>query len=487
MSRSRARRRRPGGRAGGDAPRGRADVGAPRGRADVGASIAVAALAAALAGACLLVDTRAESAFDAPKRLVTLLCIAVAVGALLVLPDKARAAAWSRRVGTTEQRLALALTASALALAVVSALFSPRRLTSLASTRTLWLFALLLPLGASRALEGGRSVIVVGAFVGACAVNASVSLLQFFGGLRLFRVEAVGGRLDVSAFVGNDGVLALSLALGGLFCLAVVVWARASALRLAGGGGIVLHLAALAVNQSLTAVTALAAGSVVLVALSLRRRAVIGVLAVGLVLATGVMLHPILSRRAQATLELIRAGDWDAPLSYRLGPWAAAIEMTRARPLVGWGPGTFAAEFVPHRLQAELRFHRRFVNPFLAGSYTEAHSEYLQGAAEGGLPAGLAALAAMGALIVGLVHVIRRAPDDVSRREAIVLLAILCAGGVSALTWFPLQRPITAVPLLLAAGRAWRVSGRAGVAADSGSATASPGLVERRGAWRARG
>jgi hypothetical protein len=29
---------------------------------------------------------------------------------------------------------------------------------------------------------------------------------------------------------------------------------------------------------------------------------------------------------------------------------------------------------------------------------------------------------------------------------------------MAALTWFPLQRPVTAVPILLAAGRAWRIS-----------------------------
>lgn len=436
-------------------------------RADIGASIAVAALAAALVGACLLVDTGAESAFDAPKRLVALLGIGVAGAALLVLPRPAGKPGWSWRAGTPAQRLALALAAGALAVAIVSAILSPRRATSLAATRTLLLFALLLPLGASRALEGGRAGVAIGAFVGACALNASVSLLQFSGSVRLFQVEAIGGRLDVSALVGNDGLLALSLALSCLICLAAVVWARTPAMRLVAGGGIVLHLAALAVNQSLTALTALATGAIALVAMSFTRRSALAAIAVGVVLAAGVMLHPTLSRRAQATLELIRAGDWDTPLSYRLGPWAAALEMTRARPLVGWGPGTFAAELVPHRLQAELRFHRRFVNPFLAGSYTEAHSEYLQAAAEGGIPAGLAALAAMGALIAGLVRGIRRAPDGLSRREAIVLLALLCAGGVSALMWFPLQRPITAVPLLLAAGRAWRVSGSAGEASVS--------------------
>ena len=40
-----------------------------------------------------------------------------------------------------------------------------------------------------------------------------------------------------------------------------------------------------------------------------------------------------------------------------------------------------------------------------------------------------------------------------------MLAALLATGAAAALTWFPLQRPITAVPILLAAGRAWRVAG----------------------------
>jgi hypothetical protein len=44
------------------------------------------------------------------------------------------------------------------------------------------------------------------------------------------------------------------------------------------------------------------------------------------------------------------------------------------------------------------------------------------------------------------------------RVEAVVIAAILVAGATAALTWFPMQRPITAVPLLLAAGRGWRLA-----------------------------
>src|SRR5262249_13915477 len=42
--------------------------------------------------------------------------------------------------------------------------------------------------------------------------------------------------------------------------------------------------------------------------------------------------------------------------------------------------------------------------------------------------------------------------------EAGFLLGFLGAGAAAALTWFPMQRPVTALPLLLAAGRAWRIS-----------------------------
>jgi O-antigen ligase len=138
-----------------------------------------------------------------------------------------------------------------------------------------------------------------------------------------------------------------------------------------------------------------------------------------------------------------------------MGPWSAALEMARERPLLGFGPGTFGAEFVPHRLKAEIRARRRFVNPLVTSSYGEAHSEPLQAVAEGGL-AGLAAVAAAVALLAAVGRTARG--GGAGSAEAALLLAILVAGAVASLTWFPLQRPVSAVPLLLAAGRGWRLS-----------------------------
>jgi O-antigen ligase len=133
--------------------------------------------------------------------------------------------------------------------------------------------------------------------------------------------------------------------------------------------------------------------------------------------------------------------------------------MARDRPLTGFGPGTFQAEFVSHRLRAEIAMKRRLVNPLATSSYSEAHCDYLQPFAEAGIPAGLLALSSAALLLAALARRVRTAiPEDPAvRAEIVVLLALLAAGATAALTWFPLQRPITSVPLLLAAGRGWRV------------------------------
>jgi len=109
---------------------------------------------------------------------------------------------------------------------------------------------------------------------------------------------------------------------------------------------------------------------------------------------------------------------------------------------------------VPHRLAAEIRVRRRFVAPLMTSSYAEAHCDYLQVFSDAGVPAGLAVVGA----VAGLFAALGTAAWRRRTAESALLFAVLAAGAMSALTWFPLQRPVTAVPLLLAAGRAWRIS-----------------------------
>lgn len=424
------------------------------GRRDSGALVAGAALAVALAASALLVDPGAEASFDAPKRLAALLSIAVAAAAAFLFDGGGEPIGRLWRSASRLPRAALALAAVALAGGLLAALLSPRRALSLDAARGLLLFALLLPLGASRILARyGRPLLAL--FLVFAAFNAGVSLLQGRKVFEPFAVEVTGSRSATGAFVGNVGYLAIALAFAAVAALAAALEGRRPVLRILCAAALPLYLADLIVNQNLTSLTALAAGGAALASARLGRRAILPAVAIVAVVMLGLAAyHPARTRAAEA-IAAARSGDWDRLFTYRLGPWSASIEMARERPWLGFGPGTFAAEFVPHRLKAEIRARRRFVNPLVTSSYSEAHSEPLQALAEGGL-AGLAAVAATAVLLLAVWRGARG--GGASRAEAALLFAMLVAGVMASLTWFPLQRPVSSIPLLLAAGRGWRLA-----------------------------
>jgi O-antigen ligase len=433
-----------------------AEDSAPASRRNVAASFVVVTLAVVLAGTSLAVDTSASAAFDAPKRAIALLGTALAAAVALfasgAAPSLARWSALSRA-----RRAALVLAAAALAGALLSALASPRRAISLDAMRSVALMAALLPLGASDAVARGRSWLM-GVFLSACAVNAAVSILQGLGVYHPFALETAGSRQDTGAFAGNVGYLAIALALASVAALGVLLAARRPAVRALAGAALALFAADLLVNRNLTALSAAVAGVAALLLARYRRRAALPLLGALIAAVLLVAAYPPLRERARTDWVLVRAGDWNALVSYRGGPWAAAVAMARERPLAGFGPGTFPAEYVPHRLSAEIRARRRFLSPMLTTSYGESHNDYLQAASDAGIPVALLALGAAGCLLAACARAVRvrELRDD---PEPALLLAVLVAGAVAALTWFPLQRPISTVPLLLAAGRAWRVSG----------------------------
>jgi O-antigen ligase len=424
---------------------------------DAGAVAATAALVLAIAGAGLAVDPRAAASFDAPKRLVALAAAAVASLAAFGFSRWKNPFLVAGRISSRTAAAFLFLAACAGAL--LAALSSPRRALALDGVRTVLLFALFLPLGASRVFERDRNRrLVLSAFLAVVAANAALSLLQALELSRVFRVLTQGSRDATGAFQGNTGYLALALALAAVASLVIALLSRTTVLRAAAGIGAAAFAGALLVNRNLTSFSALLAGAALFFFARFGRRAAIPVAALLLLVAAGIAAYRPMRQRAGETIAALRGGDWDRLVSYRVGPWSAAVAMALERPWTGWGPGTFGAEFVPHRLRMEIALHRRTPNPELTSSYAEAHCDYLQPFAEAGIPAGLAALLSVVFLFGGLLAAMRRLPPGPARAEALFLLAFLGAGAVAALTWFPLQRPISAVPLLLAAGRAWRIS-----------------------------
>ena len=423
-----------------------------RRRPNRGIVVATGALLLAIVASALLVDPRAEDAFDAPKRFAVLLLTAIAAAAVRA-SDSRRDRPDPLPRGSAAS-LARALFAAALLGAALSAFVSPRRAASLDALRSLAVFVLLVPIGASRVLARSGRLLLAG-FVSVLALDAVVSLLQSFRLYTPFPLETAGGRLPTGAFVGNVGYLAIALALAAVAALGVAASETRPGVRFACGAAILLAVADLVVNQNFTSLTALAAGAVALSAARFGRRALVPLAAVAAVLVLGFLMFRPARLRAAEAAAAARAGDWDRVVSYRFGPWSAALEMARERPLLGFGPGTFAAEFVPHRLAAEIRARRRLLNPLVTSSYGEAHSEPLQALAEGGI-AGAAAILAFLLLLAALWRAARAGePHDA---EAAILFGLLVAGAVASLTWFPFQRPVSALPLLLAAGRGWRLA-----------------------------
>jgi hypothetical protein len=407
-------------------------------------------LIAALAGSALAVDAAAEASFDAPKRLTALALTAAAAAAAFLWPGHGESFAAIWRASSRPARAGLLLAAAALAGAGISALASPRRTMSLAALRGILLMALLLPLGASRvAARRGRTLLdrlpdPRGAQRGGLAPAGARHLASLLS--RGDRVPRRDRRVRRERRISRDDPR--SRGGGGP---GVAVATRSVRLRVACLASAVFFLAALAVNQNLTSLVAAAAGGAALFFVRLGRRALLPTAAVVAGVVVALAAYPQTRARAAEAFAHARAGDWDRLLTYRLGPWAAAVEMARERPLVGFGPGTFGAEFVPHRLKAEMRARRRFVNPLVSSTYGEAHSEPLQAAAEGGL-AGFAAVASAGVVLVVLARASRRSGG--AGAEAGWLFAFLVTGAVASLTWFPLQRPVSAIPCCSPRGEA---------------------------------
>jgi tetratricopeptide (TPR) repeat protein len=129
--------------------------------------------------------------------------------------------------------------------------------------------------------------------------------------------------------------------------------------------------------------------------------------------------------------------------------------MTRSRPLLGSGPGTFSNGFIPARAAAEARSGRRLVHRSGSAHFENAHSEPFTIAAECGLPAAVLAIAAF----IWVTWKLARKRGSEDGPEALsddTLVACLVAFGVLSLASFPLRLAVSAGPFAFLAGLALR-------------------------------
>ncbi len=415
-----------------------------------GRTLAAVLMFALLAAGCAVAPWDA-AAFDAPKRLLVALALGSALWIALWWSPRPR---WQDLSGPA--RLLLILTA-ALGIGVgVSIGLSPQTWIGIDQGRWMLLLSSGLWLGASTLLaEADRRRIGVAAAL-VVVLNALLSLAQAAGWGPQFTLAESGGRFPTGALLGNEAYVALACALLGAAATAAWIGAGHARERWTAALLVVLCLATILVNQQRTSLIAWMVATLVLVLarywLSGLRRLLPAVMVLA-VLAVPLLREPVRT----ALTDPQRVAALEQATTYRIGAWAAAWQMIEARPWTGHGPGSYALQSQRYRFVAERTLQVRLRPPPTATAYANAHQDYLQLAAECGVPALIAALLAIGTLLHGLLACVEAAAREGRRDvEALGLLAILVAGAVAALAWFPLQIPLTALILLLAAGRAWR-------------------------------
>lgn len=414
-------------------------------------------LSVALLGGFLAVDPSAMAMFDAPKRF----SLAIAgVLAMLTL-------AWLGpiRLGWRGPRQRAFLVIALLGLLTLCIGLSHGASNALADMRLpvlLFILLLALILLPPPAIWRTRINLLIGALM---ALSSLLAVAQSAGLTPVFDRLVQAGRFASSGLFGNEGHLALTAAVVGSAAFATLI-ARPRKQRLPAMALLLLCVLAIAINRQLTAALALAAGvSIVVLARFRRTRWLHAAMLLVLTLVVGLASDPIRERVARAAGADLSVGQ--TRTSFRLSAWAAAAEMIRARPLTGHGPGAFSKLAETFRLRAELRYRTRLTPPPNASGFTQAHNDYLQFAAEYGLPILLLWLAAFWVLIDRLA---RRADIEQGRGEATRDLAVLAALAVSALAWFPLHIPALMVLLILGLADSLRVL----TAVDADPSTVSP-------------
>lgn len=224
-------------------------------------------------------------------------------------------------------------------------------------------------------------VVFAGAFANAVAVtlqelhvwNPFVFPTEFTGHGR--SVGLLGNPNDVGTLLAGPAVVALVAA------VSVRGWQR----RLLYGSAAGILFAGIAMSRTRSAMVAFVAGTIVAALLRPWRQAVA---VVGLLLVFGtVALRPStgLSGYFRTLLPAARNRDYPVLFSERLVPFLSAIEMVRARPVTGVGPGSFKYQFMMTRMTLEKRYPEAWTRGWPM-NFGETHNDHLQVAAETGLP-----------------------------------------------------------------------------------------------------
>ncbi len=410
---------------------------------------------------------------DSPEQLRDVKLVLQAFGAATALAPLALQALRRRPLPglgdlSSAGRFAAGAFAAALGLALVSGVTNLSRVDPLTAAAVLSPLALLL-VGASRPGEAAAPRVFAALMIAGAATGLLAGAQRFLGVLRILPMEAPEPRFLAAALIGNPGDVAAALLVP-----AVLLWIRVTSApdlrpRLVAAAGLAACLFGLGATEAIAPLGAFAASVLFHTLLDIRARWR-PFLAAALLFAAAAGVTGA-GRRALEKLDQFRRGEAAEASTQRDIGVLAALEMIRARPLLGVGPGAFSNAFVPARLRAEERTGRYLVHRSGYAHFDNAHSEPLTLAAENGLPSALLSLAAFGAIVRGLY---RRRHDGPAAPEPSALspddlLALLGSVAVLSLGAFPLRLALSVGPAAFAAGLACRSLSRTASAGQAAS------------------
>ncbi len=378
-----------------------------------------------------------------------------ALGASLALLGLARATRLPAPGRGLAARVVLFGLGATLTLALLSAIANANVVDPLTAAAVLSPLALLF-LGASAAgAEVAPAALTT--LMTAGAMTGALAALQRWAGLFRMPLDVPEPRFLAAGLIGNAGDVGMALVLPALLLFASGATSGTTRTRALSVLGLLFALLGLLATEAVGPTLVFGAGAIFYVVLDFPRRrfALLVLLAAALLAgATGA------GRRALVKLKQLRTGEVATATTQRDIGLFAALEMVRAQPILGAGPGAFSNRFVPARLAAEERTGRRLVHRSGSAHFDNAHSEPVTFAAEVGVPAACAACVAVLALFSGLFS--RREEAPASYPPADALLASLLGVAFLALGDFPLRIAVASGPAAFLAGLAFRriASGR---------------------------
>ena len=325
--------------------------------------------------------------FNLPKELA-FRAEAVALLAVGVFWATSKARAW--KLGAS--RTAIVLATVIVAWAAITTATSTNRLLSADTLLTVAAAAVIFV--ATLLAARTTSIVAVDVLMfGACANAALVILQELKIWSPFVHAAFVSGHYASVGFLGNTNYVGTFLAAPALAAIVVAIIARGKR-RWTYAAIAVLLVSGLALSASRTAVVALVAGLVVLVA-RLRRGWMAVAAAIALVALPALSPKTTLGNHVRELIDAASKRDYERLFSERLLPALTAVDMIRAHPLLGVGPGCFHYHFMGYRLRLDEHYPKEWTRGY-PGNWGAAHNDHLQVAAETGLPGYALFLAAIG-------------------------------------------------------------------------------------------